>query len=259
MATEPASRPADTNLGTYFWRGGSKVAIVETPDHFTVRMKRGSAPERVARSHGSAHERHLRRLDLDEFSVESSERDAVMAAVRSRPDTEFASHVYAPADEPGSKLYLTDQITVQFRPEVSDARIEQLMAEHGLLLEKELRDVPRAFVFRVGPQARENPIKIANRLALEAAEVLASEPNMAVASKRLYTPTDTLYPEQWHLFNTGGPQLSVASHIRAASAWDVTRGDRAVVVAVADDSCDTGHDDFQGAGKIVFPRDFAGH
>ena len=67
--------------------------------------------------------------------------------------------------EPGSKLYLTDQITVQFRPEVSDARIEQLMADHGLLLEKEVRGVPRAFVFRVGPQARENPIKIANRLA----------------------------------------------------------------------------------------------
>jgi subtilisin-like proprotein convertase family protein/subtilisin family serine protease len=246
------------DLGAYFWRGGSKVAIVETPDHFTVRMKRGSPPERVARSHGSAHERHLRRLDLDEFSVDSSERDAVMAAVRSRADTEFASHVYAPADEPGSKLYLTDQITVQFRPEVSDARIEQLMAEHGLLLEKEVRGVPRAFVFRVGPQARENPIKIANRLALESADVLSSEPNMAVASQRLYTPTDTLYPEQWHLFNTGGPQLSAASHIRAAQAWDVTRGDRSVIVAVADDSCDTGHVDFQGPGKIVFPRDFAG-
>jgi subtilisin-like proprotein convertase family protein len=41
-------------------------------------------------------------------------------------------------------------------------------------------------------------------------------------------------------------------------AWDLTRGDRSVIVAVADDSCDTRHADFQGAGKIVFPRDFGG-
>lgn len=252
------TNPQDTSkLDDHLWRGGERMNIVQVPDRFTARLKRGVAPEVVERSNGATHRHRLRRQNMDEFSVDASERDAVMSRVRSGTDVEFASHVYAPADEPEAKLYLTDQITVQFRPEVSDGEIEGLMMEHGLLPVKDLAGVQRAFVFRVGPDAKENPIKIANRLAASD-KVIASEPNMAVASKSLYTPTDTLYPEQWHLFNNGGPMLSTAAHIDAPRAWDITRGSRTVIVAVADDSCDTGHSDFQGLGKIVSPRDFAG-
>ncbi|MDP2603708.1 MAG: proprotein convertase P-domain-containing protein [Deltaproteobacteria bacterium] len=244
-------------LGGYFWRAGKRIDIAELPDRFTVRMKRGIANEKVATDYNTTHRRRLRRQNLDEFSVDAAERDAVMERVRRGSEVEFASHVYAPADEPQAKLYLTDQITVQFKPEVSDDEIEKIVTELGLSLVKELRGVPRAYVFRVGPQAAENPIKIANRLA-ENDKVLVSEPNVTIASRSLYIPSDTLFPDQWHLFNTGGPLLSTAGHIDAVHAWDLTRGERSVSVAVADDSCDLNHADFQGSGKIVAPRDFAG-
>ncbi|MEK9141328.1 MAG: proprotein convertase P-domain-containing protein [Nitrospirota bacterium] len=243
--------------GSYFWRAGKRIEIAELPDRFTVRMKRGIANDKVATDYHTTHRRRLRRQNLDEFSVDAAERDAVMERVRRGSEVEFASHVYAPADEPQAKLYLTDQITVQFKPEVSDDEIENIVTESGLSLVKELRGVPRAYVFRVGPQAAENPIKIANRLA-ENDKVLISEPNVAIASRSLYIPFDTLFPDQWHLFNTGGPLLSTAGHIDAVHAWDLTRGERSVIVAVADDSCDLNHADFQGASKIVAPRDFAG-
>ncbi|MGH8526157.1 MAG: S8 family serine peptidase, partial [Gammaproteobacteria bacterium] len=244
-------------LGGYLWRAGKRIDIVELPDRFTVRMKRGIAKEKVATDYNTTHRRRLRRQNLDEFSVDAAERDAVMERVRRGSEVEFASHVYAPADEPQAKLYLTDQITVQFKPEVSDDEIEQIVTELGMSLVKELRGVPRAYVFRVGPQAAENPIKIANRLA-ESDKVLVSEPNVAIASRSHYTPTDTLFPDQWHLFNTGGPLLSTVGHIDAVHAWDLTRGERSVIVAVADDSCDLNHADFQGSGKVVAPRDFGG-
>ena len=253
MAEE--SKPEE--LGGYFWRAGKRIEIAELPDRFTVRMKRGIAKEKVATDYHTTHRRRLRRQNLDEFSVDAAERDAVMERVRRGSEVEFASHVYAPADEPQAKLYLTDQIMVQFKPEVSDDEIEKIVTELGLSLVKELRGVPRAYVFRVGPQAAENPIKIANRLA-ENDKVLVSEPNVAIASRSHYTPTDTLFPDQWHLFNTGGPLLSTAGHIDAVHAWDLTRVERSVTVAVADDSCDLNHADFQGSGKIVAPRDFAG-
>ena len=242
--------------GSYFWRAGKRIEIAELPDRFTVRMKRGIANDKVATDYHTTHRRRLRRQNLDEFSVDAAERDAVMERVRRGSEVEFASHVYAPADEPQAKLYLTDQITVQFKPEVSDDEIENIVTESGLSLVKELRGVPRAYVFRVGPQAAENPIKIANRLA-ENDKVLISEPNVAIASRSLYIPFDTLFPDQWHLFNTGGPLLSTAGHIDAVHAWDLTRGERSVIVAVADDSCDLNHADFQGSSKIVAPRDFA--
>lgn len=135
--------------------------------------------------------------------------------------------------------------------------IEKLIAELGLSVVKDIVGIPRAYVLRVGPQAKENPIKIANRLAADP-NVVASEPSVAIASKSSYVPADTLFQEQWHLPNNGGPLLSTAAHIDAVRVWDLFRGERSVIVAVADDSCDLHHTDFRGPGKLVAPRDFAG-
>ena len=63
----------------------------------------------------------------------------------------------APVDEPEARLYLGDQITVQFEPQVTDDQVERVAATHGLALLKPVAGVPRAFVFRVGPNATENP------------------------------------------------------------------------------------------------------
>lgn len=252
-----ATRIRKNDLGKYFWRAGERIEIVEAPDRFTVRMKRGVPSDKVGESYHTVHKARLQRQNLDEFGVDAAERDAVMARVRSGNEVEFASHVYTLAAEPQTRLYLTDQITVQFKPEVSDAEIEAIIAEYGLSIVKQIQGLPRAFVLGVGPQATENPVKLANRLAAND-KVLVSEPNMAVATKRQYIPSDTLFPDQWHLHNSGGPQLAVSAHIDAVRAWDLTRGHRSVIVAVADDSCDTRHADFQGAGKLVAPRDFAG-
>jgi subtilisin-like proprotein convertase family protein/subtilisin family serine protease len=117
--------------------------------------------------------------------------------------------------------------------------------------------LPRTYVFRVTSQAQENPIKVANRL-LASDQVLASEPNIVVPEQSFHMPSDTLFPEQWHLHHAGGPFLAAESHIDAVRAWDIERGKRSVVVAVADDSVDLNHTDFQGEGKIVAARDFAG-
>ena len=242
---------------SYFWRGGQRIEIAEVPDRFSVRMKRGVSTSSVAERYNARYRRRLRRQDLSVFAVDSAQRDAVMEQVRRGSEVEFASHVYALQSEPETRLYLTDQITAQFRPETSDQEIEQLALGHGLSFVKEVAGMPRTYVFQVGPQAKENPIKIANRLAASD-KVSFSEPNLAVASRSHYVPTDTLFPQQWHLNNSDGPLLSAASHIDAVRAWDITRGGRAIIVAVADDSCDTTHVDFQGSGKIVFPRDFAG-
>ncbi|WP_020680042.1 proprotein convertase P-domain-containing protein [Marinobacterium rhizophilum] len=246
------------DLGLYLWRAGERVSLVKDPDRFTVRLKRGITREKVGTNYNAAYCRRLRRQNLDEYSVQAEERDAIMERVRRGSEVEFASHVYAPVDEPQAKVYPMDEITVQFRLDASDSDIEAIMAEFGLTLEREIRDAPRVYVFRVGPQATENPIKIANRLA-QNDKVIISEPNVAIASQSCYTPSDTLFPNQWHLFNSGGPLLSTAGHIDTVHAWDLSRGERSVVVAVADDSCDLHHSDFQAADKVVSPRDFAGH
>jgi subtilisin family serine protease len=244
-------------LGTYLWRGGEKLKIAKVADRFTARLKRRVSLVEVATSYHLAHRNSLTRQNIEEFAVDASERDATMDRVRQGDEVEFASHVYAFELDPTSRLYLTDEITVQFKHEVSDEEIERLTAELGLELVKELAGATRAYVFRVGPQAKMNPIKIANLLK-DNKYVLESEPNIATRTKSLYVPADSLFSEQWHLHHTGGLFLAAGSHIDAVRAWDITRGERSIVVAVADDSVDLNHVDFQGEGKIVAPVDFAG-
>jgi hypothetical protein len=80
--------PADSkDVSGYFWRDGRKIAIVEAPDRFTVRIRRGVPSERVEHGYDTTHRQRLRRLDLDEFSVDSRDRDAVMARVRGGTST----------------------------------------------------------------------------------------------------------------------------------------------------------------------------
>ncbi|HWQ13537.1 MAG TPA: proprotein convertase P-domain-containing protein [Roseiflexaceae bacterium] len=247
----------DASAGTTLQRGGEAIALEKVPDQFTARVRPGVRPAVLAESLGAEHAKHLERHNLELLKVDAERRDAVMQAARADEDVAFASHVYRIAGDPSSRLFLTDEITVQFKPEVGDEEIEALAARYGLQLLKEVPGVPHAFVFRVTEQATENPIKIANRL-VASGRVLLAEPNVAIPAQTFHTPGDPLFAEQWHLHHTGGPFLEPASHIDAVRAWDITRGMRAVVIAVADDSCDLRHEDFRGEGKIVAPRDFAG-
>lgn len=251
--------PDDNNedRDAYLWRGGEKIALRKQPDRFTVRMRQGARPERVEAEAPVELARHLDRQNLDEVLVEPEDLEAAMERARSDDEVAFASHVYAFEQAPEDNLYLTDEITVQFAPEAEDTEIEELITPHGLELLKPVEGLERAYVFRVTEQATENPIKIANRLA-EDPLVEASEPNLAVRQRPLHVPTDSQYRHQWHLQHAGGVSLRDGSHIDAERAWDLTRGERGVVVAVADDSVDLAHADFQGAGKIVHPVDFKG-
>ena len=243
--------------GSHIQRGGKELSITKIPDRFIVRLKRSSDAGKVATNYNATHRRSMVRPKLEEFSTDASELDTTMDRVRSDSDVDFVSHVYAFEGDPKSKFYLTDEITVQFQLDVSDEEIEQLAIDHGLELVKSLAGAVRAYVFRVTAQATENPLKIANRL-LETGKVLVSEPDLVIGTKKAYVPDDSLFSDQWHLFHDGGIFLEADSHIDAVRAWDITRGERAIVVAVADDSVDLNHDDFQADDKIVAPVDFGG-
>ena len=244
-------------LGTYLWQGGRRLNLSKVPDRFCTRLRRSVNPTAVVDAHPVDHKRSFTRQRLEEFAVDAASRDAVMDRVRASDEVEFASHVYSVEGDPTSHIYLTDEITVQFKPEATEADIEGLTGSQGLELVKEVPGLALTFVFRVTAQATENPIKIANRLAASD-KVSTAEPNLLVPSQKFHVPADGLFPEQWHLHNTGGPFTSPAAHVHAVQAWDTERGNRAVIVAVIDDSVDLNHAEFQAAQKIVAPRDFVG-
>jgi len=194
---------------------------------------------------------------LWEVPVEPASLETLLGAVRHQAVVTFASHVYHILADPGTVVYLRDEITVQFGPGVEADRRIEIIAPWGLVERSALRGLAQAFRYQITAAAPVNPLKIANAL-MTLPEVLLAEPNVVVRQQSHYRPTDDRYRQQWYLYNDGGTDTSPLAHIDIEKAWDLTRGDRSIVVAITDDSVDINHPDFQGLGKVVAPRDLRG-
>ncbi|MBD2084346.1 S8 family serine peptidase [Coleofasciculus sp. FACHB-542] len=258
---QSAGSVPEESVGRILQRGGEELALEKVSDRFTVRPTTPDAASEElaqtipAQAHQEIPGRSGMTPPLQEFIVDPSQRDEAMQAARESEDVAFASHVYKLKENPQTLVYLTDQVTIQFAPSVDEETQRAIASLFGLQLLRPVSGIPNTFVFEVSPQARENPIKIANRL-MGRQEVLTAEPNIVVRQEKHYRPKDSLYPKQWYLNNLGGSQIAVGSHISVEKAWDITKGIRSIVVAVADDGFDLNHPDFQGTGKIVAPKDF---
>lgn len=254
-ANSPNSPQTDSDQVLILQRGGEELVLEKVSDRFTVQPTSKEAIADLVQQIPAELCRSVPPAQSVEFAVDPAQRDQIMGTVRQMAGVNFASHVYRIKNNPGTLVYLTNQVTVQFAPQVNAATVEAIASEVGLRQAQTVAGIPNTFVFEVTEQATENPVKIANRLARRT-EVLMAEPNIVVRTQALYQPSDPLYPKQWHLNHTGGPNLASGSHIFAEKAWDITRGSRSVVVAVVDDAFDLNHPDFQGRGKLVAPKDF---
>ncbi len=244
----------ETSIGRVLQRGGEELLLQKVDDRFTVSATDKASLANLVQQLPVEMKSVKTPTPLTEIVVDPAQRDTMMNQMRQADGIAYASHVYRLQDDPGSLVYVTNQITVQFAPQVSAETIAQITSGIGLQQVKPLAGIPNTFVFETTANATENPVKIANRL-MQRSEVLTAEPNVVVRTQSHYRPKDTLYPKQWHLNHNGGNQLAPGSHVFAEQAWDITRGVRSIVVAIMDDSVALDHPDFQGVGKIVAPRD----
>lgn len=245
-------------------RGRHEAIFTKLPTHFAVRLKQGRASdERALEASCGRPKTEVRHVDsaatekMEIFSVnESANLEETMNALRGAPASEVVTHMYALDGTPGGGVIPTGSMTIQFRPEVGDQQREGILAEFGLEVLEELDYLPHAYTVRLTDASKENPLKIAAKLQ-QRKEIETAEPDLSFQIALKYVPSDTLYPQQWHLKNRGDALgLAAGADVKAEEAWDVTRGTRDIVVCVMDDGFDLGHPDFNAPGKIVAPRDF---
>lgn len=245
----------EESVGIILQRGGEELALVKVNSRFTIRLDASDASLDWAQPEGAQRLGRVPQTGLEEFTTEADKLEAAMRSARESVAVAFVSHVYHLKNNPEMLVYLTDEVTVQFGQLLDEATGVAIASAAGLRLHRPIAGIPNSFIFKVTKQATENPVKIANRL-MSRTEILIAEPNIIVQTSPHYRPRDNMYPKQWYLYNSGGNDLAAASHIDIEKAWDMTRGVRSVVVAIADDSVDLNHPDFQGLGKIVAPKDF---
>ncbi|MBP0020790.1 MAG: S8 family serine peptidase [Cyanobacteria bacterium SBLK] len=243
----------ENRVGLILQRGGEELNLLKVGDRLTLRLV--SPDVELPPELGLLRYNALPESQLIEILVEADALERVMSMARRLDLVAFASHVYQLEKNPETLVYLTDELTIQFLDGMAEEEREAIADHFNLQLLDSLDGIADAFIYRLTPQSRENPIKLANRLAASD-RVLLAEANILVRGESFYTPRDDFYRQQWYLYHRPGNQLSGNSHVDAEKAWDITRGSRSVIVAVADDAIDVRHPDFQGQGKVVSPRDF---
>jgi subtilisin family serine protease len=138
--------------------------------------------------------------------------------------------------------YRPDEVLVKFKPTLSDQTIKSTIAAYQC---NKLKRIPRINVYK---------LQIQNNLSVEETlyalrinpDVEYAEPNyIAYAAE---TPNDPLFDLQYALYNPdsgppGSPQGDERADIKATSAWEETKGNEDIVIAIIDTGVDLDHPD----------------
>ncbi len=249
-----SSNTDSTELGQYLWRGGQKIELEKEKDRFTMITSNPDKIELIKNQKGIRNVKHINN-QIYKVETTSTERDAAMSLLRSEAFNLVAHHAYRPKNTEGSIFYITDKIIVKFKSNAEIDLINELLTKYSLKVVKEYEHTPHTYLLQVTSTSGKNPIKIANQLAEEDL-IIYAEPNLVNRFKPSFIPSDPYFQKQWHLNAQNGPQLLAESSVNAPAAWDITKGNRDIVVAIIDDGFDLNHPDFQGENKIVFPKDY---
>lgn len=139
--------------------------------------------------------------------------------------------------------FLTHEILVRYREGVDAATIATVERTFGLVKSASL-DYARnpGVVYRL-PQGRVlDAFAIVNGI-VDRGVVEFAIPDFAVTRVPKASTNDPLYGNQWHLESTGQSGAVVDADVDIEGAWDVTRGDPSVIVAVVDTGCQLNHPD----------------
>ncbi|RPH56871.1 hypothetical protein EHM82_02505, partial [bacterium] len=233
----------------YFWQGGRRIEIRQDDAAVTIHAESAAEAESAATRAGV----ELRAAATAAPGLIQAEvmGDRDGSIDRLRADDNVVHHVYRDRQEPESEYLITESFFIKFKPETPENRILDYFAAEHLAVEQELGD--KTYLARVTAGTGRNPIRTANAAASRN-DVEYAEPNLVRRLMRFaFIPPDPLFAQQWHLHAPAAipPDLVAGAGISAPEAWDLTRGRREIVVAVADDGFDLTHPDFQGDDKVV--------
>ncbi len=211
-------------------------------------------------------------------NASNAQQNALRARLESSPNVEKAVRTFGQGSAP---VVDSGEINVRFKTGVQSTELQQLLGAYGASIVRPLGGlVSNGYVVRVGEKY--SAIAVANGLYESGAAVFAQPNFLRQWQKRDVIPAsamaktaksaaksvraqsgslkaraelnDPLLPRQWHLNNTGQGGGTPGADISAFKAWDITKGDPSIVIAILDDGVDLAHEDF--AGKLVPGYDF---
>jgi len=278
------------NKNTYYYNNGQRIPLQRESSIYAVKFVTGRDPR-----DGSLSRSAFRMLNEQSENIGSipnydfriyKKEDAVRSAngvagslaivnelksLKAEPSIEYATVAYrrdvnVPATQIDDLMFATQEFVVQFKPEITDTQIEELNKTHQVMVVKALDYAQNGFVL-LAPESEgdKGPVVLSNlyhesgmvkfahpnfvqrkhtRVVTEKKKTNRTATNVKPLAKVATTKRDDFLARQWH--------LEIA---KVKQAWDITRGDNNIKVAILDDGVDVSHPEF--AGKMIVQYDFA--
>jgi len=225
---------------TFYYKFDTKVSGRFALDQLVVKLKPNIDLEGFALFFGGTilsdeEDEYIQRFEQEGLSfIQSSSfsRDpfAVANDMRQSPGVEVVGVPFF-LDGTNVPVIITDEFIVRFKPEITASQIDFYNQTQQVEVVKRNPFVSNQFLISVSNSSK-NALQMANDYQ-ESGLVVFSHPNCLVNIEYNYIPSDTNFSEQWHL-NNDGTTGTIDADIDAIEAWDITRGDPSVVIAVID-------------------------
>ena len=132
----PTTGVPASSLGVVLQRGGEELILEKALYRFTIRPHRLcyrlSSSTIISGYLGLFGSVVFPKHNWNLFTVAPNQLEEAMSQARADENVAFASHVYTIKDNPGTFVYLSDQITIQFASWVDTAKINAIATTFSL-------------------------------------------------------------------------------------------------------------------------------
>ena len=260
-----------TNSGitNYYYFQGKKFFLQERTDLVFLKLKKDASID-AARSELMKHPE----IDISSSNLKPGEDvflklrapltggryTSLVNDLKQKDMFENVNYAFSPFGIDDNKTFygMNDLVIMQFKPSYSKTQIDDMNKQNNVEIIQKI-DVTggETFLAKVNRSSSMNAMEVSNKY-FESGVVNYSEPSLYVTNAKCDTVNDPFYPMQWALRNTGNnvptnpPNIIADADMDVDSAWNITKGDSNIVIAILDTGVDTTHPDL----KRVFGYDF---
>jgi subtilisin family serine protease len=237
----------------YFYLNGKKVWFTEVKGKLPIRITSGNKGDKALR---------------DELNIDTSFKFMSNIVIAEKEEADRSNNsIKSRFAEPGSDdlgmliklngskshFILTDRMIAKFKPTVTDKMIDSIVKMQGCsVVERSTARKGRVII----QCDVANMLRNANAIFESSLTEYAHPDFIAQVELRApFYPNDVMFKDQWHLNNTGQGGGTANADINAPEAWEITRGNPNVVIAVIDDAFDVAHEDLKD--NLLLQKDFS--
>ena len=233
----------------YLVPGGGMVKLLRSRDEVAVQYAAGVAPETGLRSL-----RALRNVPPQEVVaraelrgrgrvnfIRSTDRARGLDAATLRA-SRAVNYAYPVLFDPKTKRRMTptDEVLASFAPEATQAQVQAAAGPALRVIGRAGDRTMGTWRLRLANPKRDEPLAVSRALAGKPG-VRWAQPNFLREIRPMFTPPNSLFPAQQSLLNTGQNGGVVGADAKLPTAWDLSKGSNAVVIAIIDDGVDVAH------------------